>query len=309
MSASAFERTIVPATRDLGDGFLVRRALPTAVCRTVGPFVFFDQFGPTVFGIGTGLDVRPHPHIGLATVTYLFEGEVAHRDSLGSAQIIRPGEVNWMTAGRGIVHSERTPASTRSAASTLAGIQSWVALPRAEEERPPSFAHHAARDLPLIQRPGCRIRIIAGTLFGERSAVTTFSAMGYADAELDAGAELAFGDEFEQCALYVVSGSVEAGAEQFGAAQLLLPRSRERVRLRSRQRSRLMLMAGEPLDAPRYLWWNFVSSSQARIEQARHDWLEQRFGTVPGDAYEFIPLPEEPPPTPGAASSPLSPPL
>ena len=301
MSASAFERRVVPATRDLGDGFQVRRALPSAECRSVGPFVFFDQFGPTVFNVGTGLDVRPHPHIGLATVTYLFEGEIVHRDSLGCAQIIRPGEVNWMIAGSGIVHSERTAASRRGAVSALAGIQSWIALPQRDEQRPASFAHHAARDLPLIEGGGRHIRVIAGAMFGELAPVATLSPMGYADAELDAGAELEFGDEFEQCALYVVHGAVEAGGERFGAAQLLLPRSRERVRMRARERSRLMLMAGEPLDGPRYVWWNFVSSSRERIEQAKQDWREGCFPAVPGDAHEFIPLPAEPPAT---ASSP-----
>jgi redox-sensitive bicupin YhaK (pirin superfamily) len=304
VSASAFERSIVPPTRELGDGFQVRRALPSAQCRTVGPFVFFDQFGPTVFSAGAGLDVRPHPHIGLATVTYLFEGEIVHRDSLGCAQMIRPGEVNWMIAGSGIVHSERSAASTRGAGSTLAGIQSWVALPQREEQRPASFAHHAARELPLIESGGRRIRVIAGALFGERATVATLSPMGYADAELDVGAELEFGDDFEQCAIYVVHGTIEVGSERFGGAQLLLPRTRERVRMRAHQRSRLMLMAGEPLDGPRYVWWNFVSSSRERIDQAKRDWREGRFAAIPGDAYEFIPLPAEPLPasTPHSAS-------
>jgi hypothetical protein len=309
VSANAFERTIAPESRDLGDGFLVRRAIPSVECRAIGPFVFFDHFGPTTFHAGSGLDVRPHPHIGLATVTYLFEGEIAHRDSLGSAQIIQPGEVNWMIAGGGIVHSERTASSTRSSASKLAGIQSWVALPREEEERPPGFAHHGARDLPLIEGDGRRIRIIAGSLFGERAAVSTFSPMGYADAQLDAGAELEFGDEFERCGIYVVSGGVEAGNERFGPTQLLLPRARERVRLRASQRSRLMLMAGEPLESPRFVWWNFVSSSRQRIERAREDWRAGRFDPVPGDASEFIPLPADPPPFASERDSPAGTPL
>jgi redox-sensitive bicupin YhaK (pirin superfamily) len=288
---SAFDRSVAPAARDLGDGFQVWRALPSAESRAVGPFVFFDQFGPTTFRAGAGLDVRPHPHIGLATVTYLFDGEIVHRDSLGSAQVIRAGEVNWMIAGGGIVHSERTAAGTRSTESTLAGIQSWVALPQHEEQRPASFVHHAASDLPLIEAAGRRIRIIAGTLFGERAAVATLSPMGYADAQLEAGAELEFGDDFEQCAIYVVRGAVAAGSERFAAPKLLLPRARERVRMRALERSRLMLMAGAPLDGPRHVWWNFVSSSRERIEQAKRDWREGRFGTVPGDAQEFIPLP------------------
>ena len=293
MSASAFERTVIPSTRDLGDGFEIRRALPSSACRAIGPFVFFDQFGPKVFRPGDGLDVRPHPHIGLATVTYLFDGEIVHRDSLGNAQVIRPGEVNWMIAGRGIVHSERTASSTRSAESTLAGIQSWVALPQNEEQCSPNFVHHSARNLPLLQNAGRRLRLIAGTLFGERAAVATLSPMAYADAELDTGAELEFGDEFEQAAIYVVDGSIEAGNEHFGAARLLLPRSGERVRLRAGRPSRLMLMAGAPLEGPRYLWWNFVSSSRERLKQARSDWQQGRFGLIPGDAAEFIPLPPD----------------
>jgi redox-sensitive bicupin YhaK (pirin superfamily) len=295
VSASAFERTVIPATRDLGDGFEIRRALPSGACRTVGPFVFFDHFGPKLFRQGSGLDVRPHPHIGLATVTYLFDGEIVHRDSLGNAQVIRPGEVNWMIAGRGIVHSERTAASTRSTESTLAGIQSWVALPQDQEQCPASFVHHGAEDLPLLQNAGRRLRLIAGTLFGERAAVATLSPMGYADAELDAGAELEFGDEFAQAAIYVVDGGIEAGHEHFGAARLLLPRSGERVQLRAARPSRLMLMAGAPLDGQRYLWWNFVSSLRERLEQARDDWRQGRFGLIPGDAAEFIPLPSDPP--------------
>lgn len=304
MSPSVFDRSVVPAIRDLGDGFQVRRALPSTECRAVGPFVFFDQFGPTTFRSGTGLDVRPHPHIGLATVTYLFDGEIMHRDSVGNAQVIRPEEVNWMIAGRGIVHSERTAVAARSDASTLAGIQSWVALPQQEEQRPASFTHHAAAELPLIENGGRRIRIIAGTLFGAQAAVATLSPMGYADAQLESGAELQFGDEFDQCAIYVVRGAITAGGQRFGAAQLLLPRTRERVRMHAQEAARLMLLAGAPLDGPRYVWWNFVSSSRDRIEQAKRDWHEGRFGTVPGDAQEFIPLPEETAPAAGPVTPP-----
>jgi len=206
VSADAIERGIVPPARELGAGFFVRRALPSTACRAVGPFVFFDQFGPTRFSAGTGLDVRPHPHIGLATVTYLFDGEILHRDSLGSERLIRPGAVNWMIAGRGIVHSERTDAQRRRLPSSLAGIQSWVALPRSEEERPASFEHHSEADLPLIQGPGSRIRIIAGVLFRERAPVATLSPMGYADAALECGAVIDFGNEYPQSAVYVASG-------------------------------------------------------------------------------------------------------
>jgi redox-sensitive bicupin YhaK (pirin superfamily) len=301
VSANTIERSIDPPVRDLGDGFYVRRALPSVECRTVGPFVFFDQFGPASFAAGAGLDVRPHPHIGLATVTYLFEGEIMHRDSLGSAQSIRAGDVNWMVAGRGIAHSERTGADARRQESSLAGIQSWVALPQAEEERPPSFAHHGARDLPLIDGGGRRIRIIAGSLFGERSPVETCSAMGYADALLEPGAVLDFGDEYEQSAVYVVEGALDVAGVRFGEARLLLPRAHERVTLRAVSKARAMLLAGAPLEGSRYVWWNFVSSSRDRIEQAKRDWRDGRFGTVPGDATEFIPLP------PGALSETLPP--
>jgi len=242
--------------------------------------------------------VRPHPHIGLATVTYLFEGEIVHRDSLGSAQTIRAGDVNWMVAGRGIAHSERTGADRRREASSLAGIQSWIALPQREEERPASFAHHAARDLPLIDGGGRCIRIIAGSLFGERAPVATFSAMGYADALLEPGAVLEFGGEYEQSAIYVVEGVLDVAGAKFGQARLLLPRAHERVTLRAMNKTRLMLLAGAPLDGARYVWWNFVSSSRERIEQAKRDWRDGRFGSVPGDASEFIPLP------PGALSEP-----
>ena len=299
MSANTIERSIDPPVRDLGDGFYVRRALPSVQCRTVGPFVFFDQFGPASFAAGAGLDVRPHPHIGLATVTYLFEGEIMHRDSLGSAQTIRAGDVNWMVAGRGIAHSERSGADARRQGSSLAGIQSWVALPQAEEERPASFAHHGASDLPLIDVGGRRIRIIAGSLFGERSPVETCSAMGYADALLEPGALLDFGGEYEQSAVYVVEGALDVAGVRFGEARLLLPRAHERVTLRAVSKTRAMLLAGAPLEGPRYVWWNFVSSSRDRIEQAKRDWRDGRFGTVPGDATEFIPLP------PGALSEAL----
>jgi hypothetical protein len=294
VSGSALERLVLPPTRDLGDGFLVRRALPTAECRMVGPFVFFDQFGPTSFSAGAGLDVRPHPHIGLATVTYLFEGEIVHRDSLGSAQVIRPGEVNWMIAGAGIVHSERTAAATRREASLLSGIQTWVALPQDQEQRPASFAHHGAHELPLIEGAGRRIRVIVGSLFGERAPVATLSAMGYADALLEAGAQLDFAAEYEQRAIYVVDGAIESGGQPFTAAQLVVLRTHEPMRLKARLRTRLILFGGTPLDGARHVWWNFVSSSRERIEEAKAAWREGRFAAVPGDEHEFIPLPAEP---------------
>ncbi len=293
MSKEAVEHALTAPIRDLGAGFKVRRALPVAECRMVGPFVFFDQFGPTAFAAGAGLDVRPHPHIGLATVTYLFDGEILHRDSLGNAQIIRPGEVNWMIAGKGIVHSERTAASLRSGTSSLSGIQTWVALPQLHEDSPASFAHHAADALPRIERPGQRICLIAGSLFGERSPVAALSAMGYADAALESGTLLHFAAEYEQRAVFVVQGSVEAHGRCFQAGQLLVLRAHEPLALRAVASARVMLFGGEPLDGPRFVWWNFVASSQARIEQAKADWRAGRFAAVPGDEREFIPLPGE----------------
>ncbi len=292
-SDSIFERIIVPPTRDLGEGFHVRRALPSADCRAVGPLVFFDHFGPTTFPAGAGLDVRPHPHIGLATVTYLFDGEILHRDSLGSEQLIRPGEVNWMIAGGGIVHSERTAAGTRRAASSLSGIQTWVALPREHEQTPARFSHHGMQELPLIETAGLRIRVIAGSLFGERAPVATLSAMGYADATLEPGAQLQFDCEYTQRAIYLVEGALQSNGQRIEGAQLLVPRAGEFVRLRALERSRLMLFGGEPLEGPRYVWWNFVSSSRARIDEAKAAWREGRFDRVPGDEHEFIPLPPE----------------
>jgi redox-sensitive bicupin YhaK (pirin superfamily) len=285
---------IVPRTRDLGDGFTVRRALPDARRRSVGPFVFFDQMGPAVLAPGQGLDVRPHPHIGLATVTYLFEGEILHRDSLGTVQAIRPGDVNWMTAGRGIVHSERTPAGLRAAGSRLFGLQTWVALPRAHEEDAPGFAHHAEPALPLLSDKRMRMRLILGESRGARSPVETPSATFYADALLEADAKLALDFRYEERAAYVVEGTIEYGGARYGAGQLLVFRAGDEVALAAPEKARLVLFGGEPLDGERTLWWNFVSSRKARIAQAADDWKSGRFGGVPGDP-EFIPLPDNAP--------------
>jgi len=284
---------IVPPTHDLGDGFQVRRALPSSQRRMVGPFVFFDQMGPTVLRAGTGLDVRPHPHIGLATVTYLFDGEIIHRDSLGSTQAIRPGEVNWMIAGRGIVHSERTAADKRSAESALFGIQTWIALPKAEEERAPSFHHHAASELPTIEGEGKSLRLIAGSLYGARAPVATLSDMFYADVTLAAGAKLPLPTDHEQRAVYILRGRVDIERDSFDAGQLVVLRPQQPITVHSPAPSRLLLLGGAPMDGPRHVWWNFVSSSTERIEQAKADWRAGRLGSVPGDA-EFIPLPASP---------------
>jgi len=294
MGSPGIELVVVPPTHDLGGGFQVRRALPSTQRRMVGPFVFFDQMGPTVLRAGSGLDVRPHPHIGLATVTYLFDGEIIHRDSLGTTQAIRPGEVNWMIAGRGIVHSERTAADKRSADSALFGIQTWIALPRAAEECAPSFQHHAASELPLVEAEGATLRLIAGTLYGARAPVATLSDMFYADVMLDAAAQLPVAADYEQRAIYITQGRILIDDIGFDAGQLVVLRPRQPVTVRADGTARVMLLGGEPLDGPRHVWWNFVSSSTERIEQAKRDWRDGRLGTVAGDA-EFIPLPGPPP--------------
>jgi redox-sensitive bicupin YhaK (pirin superfamily) len=287
----SLERVIETRPRDLG-GFVVRRALPFARRRMVGPFIFFDHMGPAELGPGEGLNVRPHPHIGLATVTYLFEGEIMHRDSLGFAQPIRPGAVNWMTAGRGIVHSERTREEERAKVSRLHGIQSWVALPLEHEEAEPSFVHYAGADLPAIERPGSRLRLIAGAAFGERSPVVTFSDLFYLEADLEAGAELPLDAALGDRAAYVVHGEVEADGIRHGATQLLVFRPDRDAMLRAWAPTKLMLLGGAPLEGERHIWWNFVASSRERIETAKRAWKEGEFPVVPGDEEEFIPLPE-----------------
>ena len=285
----AIEAIIAPRPRDLG-GFTVARVLPAAERRMVGPFVFLDQMGPADFAPGSGIDVRPHPHIGLATVTYLFSGEILHRDSLGSVQPIRPGEINWMTAGRGITHSERTPPAIRADRGTLAGMQSWVALPKDDEETVPSFAHHGAAALPVVDGEGRRVRVLVGTIYGARSPVRTFSETLYADVSLTSGATLQVPAEPEERALYLVDGTVEIAGETVAPGRLLVLRPAAEIAVTARSAARLMLLGGAKLDGPRHLWWNFVSSSRERIEQAKVDWRDGRFPPVPGDG-EFIPLP------------------
>jgi redox-sensitive bicupin YhaK (pirin superfamily) len=285
----AIETIIVPRPRDLG-GFTVARVLPAAERRMVGPFVFLDQMGPADFAPGSGIDVRPHPHIGLATVTYLFRGEILHRDSLGSVQPIRPGEINWMTAGQGIAHSERTPPAIRASGGTLAGLQSWIALPKDDEETAPSFAHHGAAALPVVDGEGRRVRVLIGTIYGARSPVRTFSETLYADVSLTSGATLPVPAEPEERALYLVEGTVEIAGEAIAPGRLLVLRPAAKIAVIARSAARLMLLGGAKLDGPRHLWWNFVSSSRERIEQAKADWRDGRFPPVPGDG-EFIPLP------------------
>jgi len=288
------DAVIVPRTRELGDGFMVRRALPATERRSVGPFVFFDQMGPVALAPGKGLDVRAHPHIGLATVTYLFEGEILHRDSLGSVQPIRPGDVNWMTAGRGIVHSERTPSELRPAGSRVSGVQLWVGLPSGDEEMAPDFAHVPGARLPVMREDRMRLRVILGDWEGERSPVDTRSPMFYADAQLDAGTSLTLPADYAERAAYVVEGTIEHDGKAFSAGQLLVFRALADADVTARAHARVLFLGGEPLDGPRFLWWNFVSSSKKRLAQAAEDWRESRFAAIPGER-EFIPLPDNAP--------------
>jgi hypothetical protein len=299
-------QVIVPRPPDLGDGFYVRRALPTAARRSVGPFVFLDEFGPVAMPPGTGMDVRPHPHIGLATVTYLFEGEIVHRDSLGTLQTITPGAVNWMTAGRGIVHSERSPASARARGVRLWGLQFWVALPLAHERADPAFHHHDERALPTAAPPGARLRIVLGEAFGLRSPVPTPSPMFLVDVQLDGqgrfDADIASGER----AAYVVQGSVRAGAggERVEQGHLVWFDDGEPFGVEAAGGpAHVVFLGGPPLDAPRFLWWNFVASSRDAILDAQEAWSAQpsaQFPQVPGET-EHIPLPSRPaPPAPTA---------
>ena len=285
------DTVILPRAHDLG-GFEVRRALPARERQMVGPFIFFDQMGPGEFLAGRGLDVRPHPHIGLATVTYLFEGEIMHRDTLGSAQTIRAGDVNWMTAGRGIAHSERTDEALRVHSNRLFGIQSWVALSKGQEEIVPAFVHHPSTTLPVVEEGGMRLRLIAGTGWGLTSPVVVSSPLFYADAILAPGAEVPLPLDHEERGAYAVQGTLEVAGISFEAGRMLLFRADDRLALRAGpEGARVLLLGGAAMDGPRFIFWNFVSSSRERIEQAKTDWKAGRFGKIPGDAEEFIPLP------------------
>ena len=290
-SCDALELVIVPRVRDLGDGFSVRRALPHGKRQMVGPFIFFDQMGPVQFLAGQGLDVRPHPHIGLATVTYLFDGRVMHRDSEGNALEITPGAMNLMTAGRGIAHSERSPPGARKGAEGMFGIQSWIALPQAHEETAPSFQHFDAGSLPLIEDGGVRARVIAGSAFGKTSPVGMLSQWLYAEVVLAPGASAPLDPDQEERAIYVAEGEVDIAGETFEGPRLLIFRPGDRITVRALRRARLMFLGGAALEGPRYIWWNFVSSRKERIEQAKEDWKAGRFAPVPNET-EFIPLPE-----------------
>lgn len=290
------ETLIVPRARDIG-GFEVRRALPAPRRQMVGPFIFFDQMGPAEFLTGQGIDVRPHPHIGLGTVTYLYEGEFQHRDSLGTDQMIYPGAVNWMVAGHGVTHSERTSEATRRGQSRLFGIQTWVALPEQAEEREASFEHYAQEALPVLEGEGKKLRLIMGRGWGAEAPVSRFSEMFYADVTMGAGTKLPLPDDHEDRGVYVTQGSVTVAGEVFEAGRMMVFRPGDAITLTAGERgARLMALGGETLNGPRYIWWNFVASSREKIEAAKvawaaGDWAHGRFQLPPGDDDEFIPLP------------------
>jgi redox-sensitive bicupin YhaK (pirin superfamily) len=290
-SSDAIAHVIVPRSVDLGE-FQVHRALPSAQSRMVGPFIFFDHFGPAVFTSGAGMDVRPHPHIGLATVTYLFAGEIVHRDSLGTAIPIHPGAVNWMTAGRGIVHSERTAAERRHGGEPLHGLQLWVALGAKDEETAPAFGHTAAKDIPELAERDMTLRVIAGAFHGLRSPVATLWDTLFAEAQLKAGATLPLDPAYEERAVYVITGEIDIGGAAFGPEKLLVLKPGDRVAVRATRDARVIIVGGAAMDGPRHIWWNFVSSREERIEAAKADWKAGRFPLVPGDTTEFIPLPD-----------------
>ncbi|MFO1033089.1 MAG: pirin family protein [Hyphomicrobiales bacterium] len=290
-AADAIETVIVPRARDIGS-FEVRRALPSPQRQMVGPFIFFDQFGPVLMQAGQGMDVRPHPHIGLSTVTWVYDGVIQHKDSLGYDQPIRPGELNWMTAGKGIVHSERTPPRERSAGQKVYGIQSWVALPKRLEDVAPKFEHVQSQALPLLEDHGRKVQVIAGSLFGATSPVKTATDLFYADVTLEAGTRLPLPAEHEERGIYISEGTLEVGGVIHEAGRLLVFRPGDALTLSTQTGVRFMLLGGEPMDGPRYIWWNFVSSSKERIEAAKDDWKRARFAIVPGDEKDFIPLPD-----------------
>jgi redox-sensitive bicupin YhaK (pirin superfamily) len=293
MADDPFLLTLHPTTHDLG-GFKVHRTLPHRERTTVGPFIFFDQMGPASLPTGQGIDVRPHPHINLATVTYLFAGAIDHRDSLGTFQTIEPGAVNLMTAGRGITHSERSPTSERDVGPQLSGIQTWLALPSAKEEVAPAFEHTPRAHLPVVEDRGASARIIMGSLWGATSPVTQHSATIYADIALQPGGSIAVDDGADERALYLAEGEASLDGLQLEPATLYVLRPGIRATLRSQLGGHVMLCGGEPLDGPRHVFWNFVSSRRDRINQAKDDWRAGRFALPPDDSSEFIPLPEVP---------------
>ena len=287
---TSLEMVIVPRTGDLGN-FEVRRALPFRNKRMVGPFIFWDQMGPGEFLTGQGLNVRPHPHIGLSTVTYLFDGSLQHRDSLGTDSAIHPGDINLMSAGVGVVHSERTGQEVRSEPSRLFGIQSWLAQPKSQEESEPSFHQTKKDELPTLDSEGKKVCLLLGEAYGLKSPAKTDWSTLYADVYLEAGAKLPVPIDVEERAIYALSGRIELDGAEYEAQQMLVLKPGKEVTIRACQPSRLMLLGGAAMDGPRYVWWNFVSSSKERIEQAKEDWKTGKFPLVPGDDKEWIPLP------------------
>ena len=290
-ASDAIETLIVPRSHDVG-GFEVRRALPNVKRRLVGPFIFFDRMGPAILRAGQALDVRPHPHIGLSTVTYLFDGRIRHRDSLGTEMVIAPCDVNLMTAGRGIVHSERTPEELRGAPMSVSGLQTWLALPDGKEEVPPLFENTLSSTLPEFEDGGVKGRVVIGAFEGLRSPVNPASETLYVDLRISAGAEARIPAEAEERAIFVLSGSISISGDRFGENRLLVFRPGDEIVVESAHGAHVMLFGGASLGSQRYIWWNFVSSSKERIEQAKQEWKAGRFDIVPGDDKEFIPLPE-----------------
>jgi redox-sensitive bicupin YhaK (pirin superfamily) len=290
-ASDQIELMVIPNAKDIG-GFQVRRALPTAKRRLVGPFIFFDRMGPAILRAGQALDVRPHPHIGLSTVTYLFDGKIRHRDSLGTEMVIQPGDVNLMTAGRGIVHSERTPEELRGAPMSISGLQTWLALPDGKEEVAPVFENTAALRLPEIDAEGVSGRVVIGDFQGLRSPVRADSDTLYADLRLTPGASVKIPADAEERAIYTLEGEVSISGDVFPAERLLVFRPGDEIVVSSLIGAHFMLFGGASLGSQRYIWWNFVSSSKERIEQAKQEWKTGRFDIVPGDEEEFIPLPE-----------------
>ena len=286
---SQVELLLDPVTKDLGD-FVVRRTLPATDRQRIGPFIFFDHMGPADFKPGSGVNVRPHPHIGLATITYLFAGKIMHRDSLGHAQAIEQGAINWMTAGRGIVHSERSPEELKQSGSHLHGIQAWVALPVELEETEPRFEHYPAEDVPEVNLDGVKLRVIVGQAYGAASPVRASSETLYVEANLDAGADLLLPAGIDELAVYVVNGDIDVGDCPVTSGRMAVIEAGSDAVARARMTTKLMLLGGASLPGQRYLWWNFVSSSKERMEQAKKDWREQRFGEIPGET-ELMPLP------------------
>jgi redox-sensitive bicupin YhaK (pirin superfamily) len=296
-AVDAIETVIAPRARDLG-GFEVRRALPSAARQMIGPFIFFDQIGPVEFLSGQrGIDIRPHPHIGLATVTYLLQGRLHHRDSLGTDQWITPGAVNWMSAGHGITHSERTDGAVRESGQLLSGIQTWVALPDAQEDAAAAFEHVAATDLPELEGEGKRVRLVLGDAWGARVPLKLPSEMFYADARLDAGAALPLPDTHEDRGIYVLQGTLSVAGQSYESGQMLVFRPGDRISVKAGgQGARLIVLGGATMSGPRYIWWNFVASSKEKIDQAREEWRAAKWGEglfdlPPDDRDEFIPLP------------------